>query len=207
MDSFKTVKGYGEDEFIEKKSRFIGQCRPVKNQDDALAFIAEMREVHPHGTITYAYVLREENTMRYSDGGEPSGTAGVPILEVIKKEGLTDVCVVVTRYYGGIQLGAGGLVRAFSKGAKIAVDAAKPAMNVYCSQYLIRCDYTTYGKLEYVINAEGHILKETAFENDVCMTVAVENGREGSFLKTVTDTSGGSATVNEIPGEYIAKEL
>ena len=207
MDSFKTVKGYGEDEFTEKKSRFIGQCRPVKNQDDALAFISEMREVHPHGTITYAYVLREENTMRYSDGGEPSGTAGVPILEVIKKEGLTDVCVVVTRYYGGIQLGAGGLVRAFSKGAKIAVDAAKPAMNVYCSQYLIRCDYTTYGKLEYVINAEGHILKETAFENDVCMTVAVESGREESFLKTVTDTSGASATVNEIPGEYIAKEL
>ena len=207
MESFKTVKGYGEDEFIEKKSRFIGRCRPVKNQDDALAFIAEMREVHPHGTITYAYVLREENTMRYSDGGEPSGTAGVPILEVIKKEGLTDVCVVVTRYYGGIQLGAGGLVRAFSKGAKIAVDAAKPAMNVYCSQFLIRCDYPTYGKLEYVINAEEHILKETAFENDVCMTVAVENGREESFLKSVTDTSGGNAVINELPGEYIAKEL
>lgn len=207
MESYKTAKGYGEDEFIEKKSRFIGQCRPVKNLDDALAFIAEVREVHPHGTNAYAYVLRDDNTMRYSDAGEPSGTAGVPILEVIKKEGLTNVCVVVTRYYGGIQLGAGGLVRAFSKSAKIAVDAAKPAMNVYCSQFLIRTDYSTYGKIEYIVNAGGYILKETAFENDVCMTVAVEHGQEEGFLKAVTDTSGGSATINELPGEYIAKEL
>lgn len=207
MENFKTVKDYGEDEFIEKKSRFIGQCRPVKNQDDALSFISEMKEVHPHGTNAYAYILREDNTMRYSDAGEPSGTAGVPILEVIKKEGLTDVCVVVTRYYGGIQLGAGGLVRAYGKGAKFAVNAAKPAMKIYCSQFLIRCDYTTYGKLEYVINAEGYLLKDCAFENDVCLTVAVESGREEAFLKTVSYTSGGSAQANELPGEYIAKEL
>ena len=152
MESFRTVKDYGEDEFIEKKSRFIGQCRPVRNQDEALAFIEEMRTVHPHGTNAYAYVLREDNTMRYSDAGEPSGTAGVPILEVIKKEGLTDIVVVVTRYYGGIQLGAGGLVRAYGKGAKIGVDAAVPVEKFFCKEFIVRCDYATYGKLEYIIN-------------------------------------------------------
>lgn len=207
MDNFRTVKEYGEDEFIERKSRFIGQCRHVKNQDDALSFIEEIRTVHPHATNAYAYVLREDNTMRYSDAGEPSGTAGVPILEVIKKEGLTDICVVVTRYYGGIQLGAGGLVRAYGKGAKIGVHAATPVEKVYCSTYMIRCDYSTYGKLEYVINAEGYILKESIFENDVCMTVNVENGREDAFLKTVSNTSDGSAQVSELPGEYTDRIL
>ena len=207
MDNFRTAGKYGEDEFIERKSRFIGQCRPVKNQDEALAFIEEIRALHPNGTNAYAYVLRDDNTMRYSDAGEPSGTAGVPILEVIKKEGLTDICVVVTRYYGGIQLGAGGLVRAYGKGAKIGVDAAGPVEKVYCSRFLIRCDYPTYGKLEYVINAEGHIIEECVFEDDVCITAGVIQGREEAFLKTVSDTSGGNARTSELPGEYITREL
>lgn len=208
MEDYKTVLKDGEVEMIERKSRFIGYCRPVKNQDEAIDFINEIRAMHRQATHNvYAYVLREDNIMRYSDDGEPAGTAGVPVLEVIKKEGLTDICVVVTRYFGGILLGAGGLVRAYGKSAKLGIGAAERIEKIYCKLYLIRCDYSTYGKLEYTINTEGYILKDCAFENDVCMTVGVKPEEENSFLKAVADISGGSAVVNELHGEYIVKEL
>lgn len=208
MEDYKTVLKDGEAEMIERKSRFIGYCRPVKNQDEAIDFINEIRAMHRQATHNvYAYVLREDNIMRYSDDGEPAGTAGVPVLEVIKKEGLTDICVVVTRYFGGILLGAGGLVRAYGKSAKLGIDEAKRIEKIYCKLYLIRCDYSTYGKLEYTINTEGYILKDCAFENDVCMTVGVKPEEENAFLKAVADISGGSAKLTELPGEYITKEL
>lgn len=208
MEDYKTVLQDAEAEMIERKSRFIGYCRPVKNQDEAIGFINEIRAMHRQATHNvYAYVLREDNIMRYSDDGEPAGTAGVPVLEVIKKEGLTDICVVVTRYFGGILLGAGGLVRAYGKSAKLSIDEAKRIEKIYCKLYLIRCDYSTYGKLEYTINTEGYILKDCAFENDVCMTVGVKPDEENAFLKAVADISGGSAKLSELTGEYITKEL
>jgi len=208
MEDYKTVLKDAEAEMIERKSRFIGYCRPVKNQDEAIDFINEIRAIHRQATHNvYAYVLREDNIMRYSDDGEPAGTAGVPVLEVIKKEGLTDICVVVTRYFGGILLGAGGLVRAYGKSAKLGIDEAKRVEKIYCKLYLVRCDYSTYGKLEYTINTEGYILKDCAFENDVCMTVGVKPDEENAFLKSVADISGGSAKLSELPGEYITKEL
>ncbi|MBE7034195.1 MAG: YigZ family protein [Ruminococcaceae bacterium] len=208
MEDYKTVQIDASAEMIERKSRFIGYCRPVKNQDEAIDFINEIRAMHRQATHNvYAYVLREDNIMRYSDDGEPAGTAGVPVLEVIKKEGLTDICVVVTRYFGGILLGAGGLVRAYGKSAKLGIDAAERVEKIYCKLYLIRCDYSTYGKLEYAINTDGYILKDCAFENDVCMTVGVKPEQENAFLKTVADISGGSAKLSELPGEYITKKV
>ena len=208
MEDYKTVKAYGDAEMLERKSRFIGYCRPVKNQDEAIDFINEIRAMHRQATHNvYAYILRNDNIMRYSDDGEPAGTAGVPVLEVIKKEGLTDVCVVVTRYFGGILLGAGGLVRAYGKAAKIGIDAAVRIEKIYCDLYLIRCDYPIYGKLEYAINTEGYILKDCVFENDVCLTVGVKPAQKDKFLKTVADISGGAAQINELPGEYITKEI
>jgi len=179
MEDYKTVLNNAEAEMIERKSRFIGYCRPVRSQDEAVQFINEIRAMHRQATHNvYAYVLREDNIMRYSDDGEPAGTAGVPVLEVIKKEGLTDICVVVTRYFGGILLGAGGLVRAYGKSAKLGIDAAERIEKIYCKLYLIRCDYSTYGKLEYAINTKGYILKDCVFENDVCMTVGVKPEQE-----------------------------
>lgn len=208
MEDYKTVLKDAEAEMIERKSRFIGYCRPVKNQNEAIDFINEIRAMHRQATHNvYAYILREDNIMRYSDDGEPAGTAGVPVLEVIKKEGLTDICVVVTRYFGGILLGAGGLVRAYGKSAKLGIDAAQRVEKIYCKLYLIRCDYSTYGKLEYAINTDGYILKDCAFENDVCMTVGVKPEQENAFLKTVADISGGSAKLSELPGEYITKKV
>ncbi len=208
MEDYKTVLQDAEAEMMERKSRIIGYCRPVKTQDEAINFINEIRAMHRQATHNvYAYVLREDNIMRYSDDGEPAGTAGVPVLEVIKKEGLTDVAVVVTRYFGGILLGAGGLVRAYGKSAKMGIDAAVRIEKLYCNLFLIRCDYSTYGKLEYLINTEGYILKDCAFENDVCLTVGVKPEQKEAFLKKIADISGGSAQVDEISGEYITKEL
>ena len=208
MEDYKTVLQDAEAEMIERKSRFIGYCRPVKTQDEAINFINEIRAMHRQATHNvYAYVLREDNIMRYSDDGEPAGTAGVPVLEVIKKEGLTDVAVVVTRYFGGILLGAGGLVRAYGKSAKLGIDAAVRIEKLYCELFLVRCDYSTYGKLEYLINTEGYILKDCSFENDVCLTVGVKPEQKEAFLKKIADISGGSAQVDEISGEYITKEL
>ena len=115
--------------------------------------------------------------------------------------------MVVTRYFGGFLLGAGGLVRAYGKSAKLGIDAAERVEKIYCKLYLIRCDYSTYGKLEYTINNEGYILKDCAFENDVCMTVGVKPEEENAFLKAVADISGGSAKVSELPGEYITRKL
>lgn len=208
MEDYKTVLQDADAEMIEKKSRFIGYCRPVKTQDEAIDFINEIRALHRQATHNvYAYVLRENNIMRYSDDGEPAGTAGVPVLEVIKKEGLTDVAVVVTRYFGGVLLGAGGLVRAYGKSAKLGIDEAVRIEKIYCKLFLVRCDYSTYGKLEYLINTEGYILKDCAFENDVCLTVGVKPEDAEAFIKSVADLSGGSAKIDELPGEYITKEI
>ena len=208
MDNYKTVKNDASAEFIEKKSRFIGYCRPVKTQDEAINFINEIRALNRQASHNvYAYILREDNIMRYSDDGEPLGTAGLPVLEVLKKENLTDVAVVVTRYFGGILLGAGGLVRAYGKSAKMGVDASLRIEKIYCSMYIIRCDYSTYGKLEYMINHGGYILKDSLFENDVCLTVGIECGKEDKFLKEINDISGGSIEITELEGEYIEKEI
>lgn len=208
MEDYKTVQSDANAEMIERKSRFIGYCRPVKTQEEAIDFINEIRALHRQATHNvYAYVLRNDNIMRYSDDGEPAGTAGVPVLEVIKKEGLTDVAVVVTRYFGGVLLGAGGLVRAYGKSAKLGIDAAGRIEKLFCELYLIRCDYSTYGKVEYLINTEGYILKDCTFENDVCLTVGVKPEASDAFRKKIADLSGGNAEINTIGGEYIDRRI
>ena len=124
MKEYKTVEFESKDEFVEKKSRFIGYVKPVKTQEEATNFINSIKSKHWDATHNVsAFVLRENNIQRSSDDGEPSGTAGVPTLDVLLKENLVDVCVVVTRYFGGTLLGAGGLIRAYSHSSKIAVEA------------------------------------------------------------------------------------
>ena len=123
---YKTVQKSSNDEFVEKRSRFIGYCTPVKSEQEAVDFINAKRSEHWNATHNvYAYSLREGNIKRYSDDGEPSGTAGMPVLEVITNNDVFDVCIVVTRYFGGVLLGTGGLVRAYSKGVKLALQASK----------------------------------------------------------------------------------
>ena len=162
---YKTVLENASDEFVEKRSRFIGYCKPVKTEQEAIDFINEKRSEHWNATHNvYAYSLREGNIKRYSDDGEPSGTAGMPVLDVIVKNEIFDVVVVVTRYFGGVLLGTGGLVRAYSHGSKIAVEAAKPVIMQNCLVCEARCAYNQYGKVSSLIIGVGAAVDDTVYE-------------------------------------------
>ena len=148
---YKTIAERCEARFIEKKSEFIGYLAPVETEEQAVEFINEIRSMHRKATHNcYAYILRDNSAARHSDDGEPSGTAGVPIYEVLRKEGLTDVACVVTRYFGGILLGAGGLVRAYTRGAKDAVDTAKIKVMALAEQLELSVEYSLYGRLPQI---------------------------------------------------------
>ena len=155
---YKTVKQEASDDFVERRSRFIGHALPVKSEEEAVAFINRMKtEYWDADHNVYAYILRDGQIRRYSDDGEPQGTAGIPVLDVIQKSGLVDVVVVVTRYFGGILLGAGGLVRAYSHGASLALSAAQPlTMRMFELAELV-CDYNQYGRVSSLIpECGGH---------------------------------------------------
>ena len=148
---YSTIKESASAEFVEKKSRFIGYIAPVKTAEDAAAFIAEIKRKHWDATHNVSAYLLKNGQKKYSDDGEPQGTAGMPMLDVLEKENLTDVCIVGTRYFGGILLGGGGLVRAYSHTAKIAVDAAQILNMVECKVLSVMVDYGLYNKLLYVL--------------------------------------------------------
>lgn len=207
-ENYKTVKRYAFAEMIEKKSRFIGHCRPVSTEEEAVAFINAVRAENREATHNvYAYILRENNIMRYSDDGEPAGTAGVPALEVLRKEGLTDVAVVVTRYFGGVLLGAGGLVRAYGKSARLGVDAAVRIEKLFCNIYSVKTDYSSYGKLQYAVMEGGYILKDTIFTDEVELIVCVRREEGEVFEKLVTETSFGRSRAELTSAEYVDKEM
>lgn len=181
---YVTVKGQSEGSFVEKKSEFIGYIKHVETGDEAIEFINEIKAMHRKAKHNvYAYIVRDENTSRYSDDGEPQGTAGVPVLEVLQKEGLTDVCVVVTRYFGGILLGGGGLVRAYSHACKLAVDSAKKMIMCHCIQLDASCDYSLFGKISYILPDFQVKLLDTIFENDVTVKMLVKS----DFVKPLCD--------------------
>jgi uncharacterized YigZ family protein len=170
--------------FTERKSEFIGNVKPVQTEDDATAFIAEIRAKHPKARHNpSAYILREGNVTRFSDDGEPSGTAGRPILDVLSKKGLTDCVCVVTRYFGGILLGAGGLVRAYSQGAKIAVEAAGLAEMHESFLLTLEMDYTYYNVVGHFLKDFEAVVKNAEFTDNVKLDISVK----ASFYEAVTE--------------------
>ncbi|MBQ8825835.1 MAG: YigZ family protein [Oscillospiraceae bacterium] len=192
MEDFSTIKGFATDSFIEKKSEFIGYIAPVKTNEEAVEFINRIRSEHRKAKHNvYAYILREGNTSRYSDDGEPQGTAGVPVLDVLQKEGLTDVCCVVTRYFGGILLGGGGLVRAYSHSAKIAVDAAERM--IMCSSYPVKItvDYDLYGKISYILPEFEVKVTDTDFGSDVTVSLLVKKDFADKLREKMVDITNG----------------
>lgn len=196
--SYKTVYEEAQDSFIEKKSEFIGHIAPVKTAEEAVAFIERIRSENRKARHNvYAYVLRDKNTSRYSDDGEPQGTGGVPVLDVIIKSGLTDVCVVVTRYFGGVLLGASGLVRAYTQGCKIAVNAARIMEMHECSRFEFSCDYNMYGKVSYVLPSFEVIKEKEDFADIVNISVLVKSERCEEFRKAITDISNGQIELSE----------
>lgn len=192
MEDFSTIKDFATDSFIEKKSEFIGYIAPVKTNDEAVEFINRIKSEHRKAKHNvYAYILREGNTSRYSDDGEPQGTAGVPVLDVLRKEGLTDVCCVVTRYFGGILLGGGGLVRAYSHSAKIAVDAAE-RMIMCCSYPVkIKVDYDLYGKISYILPEFEVKVTDTDFGSDVTVSLLVKKAFADKLKEKIVDVTNG----------------
>ncbi|CAK7071738.1 YigZ family protein [Tissierella carlieri] len=202
---YRTIYTYGEEETIINKSRFIGYAMPIETEEEALGFIEKIKTKHRDATHNvYAYVLgKDSNTQRFSDDGEPSGTAGIPVLEVIKKENLRNVVVVVTRYFGGIKLGTGGLIRAYTKGAKIGLDAGMIVDMVLHSRIKIRIDYTLYGRIENYLMNEGYIVDESVFDDAVNIFVYIEDAKIGSFQKTMTDIANGNIILETLDEEYI----
>ncbi len=202
---YKTVLEYASDEFVEKHSRFIGYCKPVKTEQEAIDFINEKRSEHWNATHNvYAYSLREGNIKRYSDDGEPSGTAGMPVLDVIVKNEIFDVVVVVTRYFGGVLLGTGGLVRAYSHGSKIAVEAAKPVIMQNCLVCETRCAYNQYGKVSSLIMGLGADVDDTVFESDVLVKFHIKPDLLGTLNKKLADATSGEVVTQQTDKQYFA---
>lgn len=189
---YKTIGGSAEARFIEKKSEFIGYIRHTETEAEALAFLAEIRAMHRKATHNcYAYLLRENNISRHSDDGEPSGTAGAPIYEVLRREGLTDVTCVVTRYFGGILLGAGGLTRAYAQGAKLAVDAAELRCMDTARRVRLTLAYPLYGKIGKILSEFDVRTESEEFSAEVVLTAAVRAERAEQLKTALDDLSAG----------------
>ncbi len=196
---YKTIARRCEARFIEKKSEFIGYLCPVQTEEQAVAFIEEIRAMHRKATHNcYAYILRENNAARHSDDGEPGGTAGVPIYEVLRKEGLTDVCCVVTRYFGGVFLGAGGLVRAYTKGAKDAVDAAQIKCMAEAVKLAVTVDYGLYGRLAQVFADFDARVEDERFADNVRIVLHIRAENSQKLTDKLVDVCNGAVSVEEI---------
>ena len=206
---YKTVDGFGKDEYIIDKSRFIGYSKPIETEEEALDFIAEISKNHYDATHnTYAYVVGENSIIqRFSDDGEPSGTAGVPILEVLKKEDMRNTVVVVTRYFGGIKLGAGGLIRAYTKGAKIGIDSGKIVKRTEHLELKLRLDYTLYGSVENFLIVNNYLVDETTYDEMVNIFLAIKYDDVDIFSKEVVDLTSDNIEIVEVGRRYINLDM
>lgn len=209
LESYKTVERQGSAEIVIKKSRFIGHARPVATEEEALRFIAEIKKEHHSATHNCsAYIIGERDEwQKQSDDGEPGGTAGKPILEVIKHQELKNVAVVVTRYFGGILLGAGGLIRAYTDGAVVGLAAAKPVRQVLHQDVYLEIDYTWLGKVEHELRGRGTLLGETLFADKVTLHCQPLSSEADAFAAWLTDITSGQGTVTAGIRHYVAKEL
>ena len=207
MSNYKTLHKFGVDEYIVEKSTFIGYAKPIKTEEEAVEFINEIKKKHKDATHNvWAYTLGESmNIQRYSDDGEPQGTAGIPTLEVIKKEDLRDVVVVVTRYFGGIKLGAGGLVRAYTKGAKVGIEAGIVIEKVKYVEVKIKIEYTQLGRIQNEIMNLGYKVKDTIYSEDVEIIVYSKVEDVQSLTDRMIDITSGTADIS-LGEEYYLSE-
>lgn len=204
MEEYLVPAGFGQGEFLEKKSRFIGRVWPAETEEEALAHIGAMKKQHSDATHNcWAYILRD-GAVRFSDDGEPGGTAGMPILQVLQREELYNVVCVVTRYFGGILLGSGGLVRAYTKGAKLAADAAGKSVKRVWERLYVPCPYALYERVKLEIAAWGGILQEPQFGAEVELEVLLPKAVAQPFLDRLTDLSAGRVEALRLGQEYRA---
>ncbi|MBE7056263.1 MAG: YigZ family protein [Ruminococcaceae bacterium] len=193
-----TLKQRASDEFVEKKSRFIGYACPVETEEQAVAFINEIRTKHRDARHNvYAYIVNNNGVVnqRYSDDGEPQGTGGMPVMDVIMKQGLVNCCVVVTRYFGGILLGASGLVRAYSHGASIAVEAAGILKVIECKKLKVIVPYGIYDRLMSYFVPFGYTQISADFSTEVAVVYDIPAGEVEARQAEIIDMTNGRAIV------------
>lgn len=201
--SYKTVKDTAQAMMIEKKSKFIASVCPCETEEEALDFLKKIKAKYPDATHNvYAYVIDENNIFRYSDDGEPQGTAGMPVLDTIRKEGIVDVCVVVTRYFGGTLLGTGGLVHAYGASAGMGLCEAGIVKRALCNVVAVKVDYTMVGKLQHKIAAENLILDNTDYADDVTFYVCCLMDKTQKFIEEITDLTNGKAVCTVVESKY-----
>ena len=194
-DYFVPFADFGEDKFEEKRSKFTGRLWHVETAEQAVAKIKEMRETFWDATHNcYAYILREGNVMRYSDDGEPQGTAGIPMLEVLRRQNMTNCVCVVTRYFGGVLLGAGGLLRAYTKSAGDALTAAGTSVVRPWSCMDVPCSYSGAERLKTECAAMGGIVEDVEYSSSVTLKVLIPAETEADFTARIFDISGGTVT-------------
>ena len=195
--SYKTVKLTTSDSFEEKKSEFIGYIKRVTTEEEAKEFITEIKSKHKDARHNcWAYIIgQNKNIQRYSDDGEPQGTAGIPILEVIKKNDLTDCAVVVTRYFGGILLGESGLTRAYTKGAVIAINAAGTVEKVLGLRIAIDVDYDLYGKIQYICGENNWHIEDAEFTDKVKVYILSEKEKAEDIKSKIIELTNGKAII------------
>ncbi|MGF0108981.1 MULTISPECIES: YigZ family protein [unclassified Clostridium] len=206
--SYVTIRDFGEDRFIEKKSEFIGYAKRCESEEEAKSFVAEIKNMHKQATHNcFAYVIGENmGIQRYSDDGEPQGTAGIPILEVMKKSNITDCAVVVTRYFGGILLGAGGLTRAYTKGASVALKAGGIVEKVKGVRLLLCMDYDMLGKIQYKCNENNWYIEEVEYTDKVVVHILAEVELSKIIEKTAIEISNGKIIINKRDEDIYFKE-
>lgn len=208
MDTYKTIIEEASTQFTEKHSKFIGYACHTETDEEAVAFIEKIRALHSDARHNvYAYVLRKDNRARYSDDGEPHGTAGKPILDIINGFGLMDVTVVVTRYFGGILLGTGGLVRAYTKSAKDTLDFAEKYMMVPGVTYIVACEYAQLKKLEAIIYSFRGTVEQTLFEQTVTIIFTIPKDSSNEFLTLLEESFSCSLFAEKIDEKYTKEKI
>ncbi|KAB8139491.1 YigZ family protein [Gracilibacillus oryzae] len=205
LDQYYTVKLEGSDEQIIQKSRFIGYVKRVETEEAAQQFIQEIKKKHADATHNCsAYMIGDNDQIqKANDDGEPSGTAGVPILEVLKKRQLKDTAVVVTRYFGGIKLGAGGLIRAYAGTTSLAINTTGVVERKKMNQFLVTIDYTLLGKLENEVRQTDYLLDQIDYLDQVTLQIYVNSGEEEPFKNWIIDITSGTAQIMQGDSKYV----
>lgn len=200
MSEYFIPAGAGEAEFVEKRSSFLGHVRYVETEDEAKAFVAEMKKkFYDARHNCWCYIIKD-GAVRYSDDGEPQGTAGIPMLEVLKREGVTNVVCVVTRYFGGVLLGTGGLLRAYTKSAKDALNAAGICVVRRWVKAEIACSYAMLERLKTECTAIGGVVADIEYSADVCLKLLLPEDKADAFSQRTADVTAGASEL-EITGE------
>ena len=203
MESYITIKNPSHFEYEDRKSVFIGMAMPVSTEADAIAFIDSVKKRYPDARHhVYAYVLRENSAMRFTDDREPQGTAGMPVLDIIRKNGCTDVVIVVTRYFGGTLLGTGGLVRAYTSAALGALEAAEIIRYDIYTTLEIAVNYSDYGRITSILSDRGFRIEDTSYDTGVRVSGRIIKSEVEGLKSAITEATAGRAEIEIIGEEF-----